>query len=96
MPIERNEDKIVINTGQGDVIFASARHEIDKEICIIILQGESGAIGRGFPELIGKKVDDWTIKIMIPSQESWTAIVDVFQQYAIEKWGEIPIIKDKK
>ena len=94
MPIKRYEDKIVIIAGDGDIIWSPASHQHGEKVDhILFAQGVKGEIGRALPDIAGRKYNDWSVKIVLPCQKSWSSLNEIMQNYAIEKWGEIPNIK---
>jgi hypothetical protein len=94
MPVKKIDGKVVIIAGIGDIVWGPAKHQKGKEIDhILIGQGVAGEVGRRLPELDGKTIDDWAVKIVLPCKKSWASFNDIMQQYALEKWGEIPTLE---
>ena len=91
MPIEKYKNKIVVIAGEGDVLWSPSSHQRGGEVDHILIGScEKGEIGRKMPDRNGEKIDDWSVKIVLPCEKSWASFYDVLQQYAIEKWGYLP------
>ena len=89
MPILKLDGKMVFYFGEGDIVFSSAYDKGDSEDndYISFWQSETSyPIGKPMPELIGKEVDDWAVKMYFPSVESLQSVISVLVGYRDKKY----------
>ena len=89
MPILKLDGKMVFYFGEGDIVFSSAYDKGDSEDndYISFWQSETSyPIGKPMPELIGKEVDDWAVKMYFPSVESLQSVISVLVEYRDKKY----------
>jgi hypothetical protein len=92
MPIERYDGRVVLRFGDGDIVIAPASDTPDgDEIHVafgMIDGGKKYPIDIVIPEIRGKQMDEWAIKMFFPKVESLDSVIHVLQDFRKMQFGE--------
>ncbi len=88
MPIVNHEgNKVVVIAGEGDIMWSSGtgKKDTESEYIVIWTDGVKRPIGKTYPEMKGKEIDNWSVKIVLPTKEAWMSFMSILESYGIEK-----------
>jgi hypothetical protein len=92
MPIEKHKDgKVVCIFGYGDILIAPGNDEGTDSIeamQITLSKQKAHPIDVQMPELKGKRIEDWVVKIYFNNPKSVDSFIHVLEDYKKERFSE--------
>jgi len=90
MPILKGEDgKLAFYFGKGDIVFSSAYDKggnPENDYIAFWQSDKPYPIDEPLPELTGKEVHNWNVKMFFPKRESLQSLINFLTEYRDEKW----------